>query len=790
MKKVVIIDTNILLDDPRAFLAFKKNDIVIPYKVIEELEKHKTSQGEVGMNARDCSRLIAGILKEQTTATLKTGVKLDTGAKLFVISSAEFKDQFSPLETGDDHILAVCVGIKKEWITYSPILVSNDMLLRIRANSHGLKCETYDTNTVIKSAEDLYSGYKIIESSEDIIARYWEENKGSTFGNTPKEVTKEKLVLNDFIILSDGGNDLKKKPYPILRVKEHNKKKELCFVHEHKFNNKIKCQNIEQVMAVDLLMDPSVKLVSLTGISGCGKAQPLTSKILTPNGWKLMGEIKIGDLVIARNGKPTKVLGVFPQGKKNIYGITLSDGSYTESCDEHLWETKTIYDRANNRKGTVKSLKEIQKTLKIKTKRNHSIPMVESIMFNEKQTSIDPYVLGVLLGDGCLTQTNISLSSSDSEIIAQVINKVEPIGIELKQKSKYDWIFKNKKRTNKKTSILQSIIELGLNKKSSEKFIPQNYLFNNHETRLNILRGLMDTDGFVSKNGYGTCFYSTSSQLAKDVQFLVQSFGGKAVICDKQTSYTYKNIKKLGQKSYVVQISLPENIRPFTILRKLLRWKPRTKYQPSRLIENIKFIGEKEAQCIMVEDSEHLYITDDFIVTHNTLLAIATGLEQILEKKQYKQLVVLRPMHSVGKEIGFLPGTKEEKLDPWIAPIKDNLKYLYGKENVDYMLNNGTIEIEAITYIRGRSIPNSFIIVDEAQNIDPHELKAILTRAGQGTKIVLTGDIEQTDRKDVDSISNGLSVAIEKFKEYGLAGHITMKEGCRSELASIAAKIL
>lgn len=444
MKKVVIIDTNILLDDPRAFLTFKKNDVVIPYKVIEELEKHKTSQGELGMNARDCSRLIAGILKEQTTDTLKSGVKLETGARLFVVAASEFKEQFSPLETGDDHILSVCIGIKKEWTTYSPILVSNDMLLRIRANSHGIKCETYDSNTVIKSAEDLYTGYRVVEASDEVIARYWEENKGSTFGNNPKEVTKEKLVLNDYIVLSDGGNDLKKKPYPILRVKEHNKKKELCFVNEYKFNNKIKCQNLEQVMAVDLLMDPSVKLVSLTGISGCGK----------------------------------------------------------------------------------------------------------------------------------------------------------------------------------------------------------------------------------------------------------------------------------------------------------------------------------------------------------TLLAIATGLEQILEKKQYKQLVVLRPMHSVGKEMGFLPGTKEEKLDPWIAPIKDNLKYLYGKENVDYMLNNGTIEIEAITYIRGRSIPNSFIIVDEAQNIDPHELKAILTRAGQGTKIVLTGDIEQTDRKDVDSISNGLSVAIEKFKEYGLAGHITMKEGLRSELSALAAKIL
>jgi PhoH-like ATPase len=165
-------------------------------------------------------------------------------------------------------------------------------------------------------------------------------------------------------------------------------------------------------------------------------------------------------------------------------------------------------------------------------------------------------------------------------------------------------------------------------------------------------------------------------------------------------------------------------------------------------------------------------------------------------------------MHAVGKEIGFLPGDKSEKLEPWIAPIKDNLKFLLsGNEkkhnkdfksfnshidsrNIDYLFEEGIIEIEAMTYIRGRSLNNCFIIIDESQNLNHHEIKAILTRAGHKSKIVLTGDIEQTDRMDVDSISNGLSVVIEKFKEYDLHGHVTLTQGLRSELATLASKIL
>ena len=175
-----------------------------------------------------------------------------------------------------------------------------------------------------------------------------------------------------------------------------------------------------------------------------------------------------------------------------------------------------------------------------------------------------------------------------------------------------------------------------------------------------------------------------------------------------------------------------------------------------------------------------------------TLLAIAAGLEQVVEDSKYKKLVVSRPVQPMGKDIGYLPGSLEEKMRPWLMPVQDNLEFLLGDQRgtMELMMDQGTIEIEALTYIRGRSISNAFIIIDEAQNLSVHELKTIVTRVGEGTKIILTGDIEQIDNTYLDSTSNGLSYAIEKLKAYDLAGHISLTKGERSKIATLAAKVL
>ena len=176
-----------------------------------------------------------------------------------------------------------------------------------------------------------------------------------------------------------------------------------------------------------------------------------------------------------------------------------------------------------------------------------------------------------------------------------------------------------------------------------------------------------------------------------------------------------------------------------------------------------------------------------------TLMAIAAGLEQTVgfAERKYKKIVVSRPVQPMGKDIGFLPGTMEEKMLPWLMPIHDNLEFILGNKNqIKSYFEKGQIEVEAITYIRGRSISNAFIIIDEAQNLTAHEVKTIITRVGENTKIILTGDIEQIDNIYTNETSNGLTYAIEKFKHADLAGHITFKKGERSKIATLASKVL
>ena len=176
-----------------------------------------------------------------------------------------------------------------------------------------------------------------------------------------------------------------------------------------------------------------------------------------------------------------------------------------------------------------------------------------------------------------------------------------------------------------------------------------------------------------------------------------------------------------------------------------------------------------------------------------TLCAIAAGLSQSLEKDTpYKKLIVSRPIQPMGKDIGYLPGDINEKMLPWLAPIQDNLQFLLGddKEMLAEYIKKGKIELEALTYIRGRSISNAFIIIDEAQNLTIHELKTIITRVGENTKIVLTGDIEQIDNAFVNDVTNGLTHAVEKFKFSDLAGHVSLIKGERSKVATLAAACL
>lgn len=180
--------------------------------------------------------------------------------------------------------------------------------------------------------------------------------------------------------------------------------------------------------------------------------------------------------------------------------------------------------------------------------------------------------------------------------------------------------------------------------------------------------------------------------------------------------------------------------------------------------------------------------------TGKTLLALAAGLLKVEDDHKYKKLLIARPVVPMGKDIGYLPGEKDEKLRPWMQPIYDNLEYLFDtKKSGDIekiLMGLGSIQVEALTYIRGRSIPGQFIIVDEAQNLTRHEVKTIVSRVGEGSKIILMGDPEQIDHPYLDSASNGLTYLVERFKEQGISGHITLEKGERSKLAQLAADLL
>lgn len=181
--------------------------------------------------------------------------------------------------------------------------------------------------------------------------------------------------------------------------------------------------------------------------------------------------------------------------------------------------------------------------------------------------------------------------------------------------------------------------------------------------------------------------------------------------------------------------------------------------------------------------------------TGKTLLAIAAGLEATINKESYSRLLVSRPVQPMGKDLGFLPGDINEKLAPWMQPIFDNMDFLFGQHKAvtsswEELINQGLLHVEPLTYIRGRSIPSQYLIVDEAQNLSPHEVKTIVTRAGEGTKIILTGDCEQIDSPYLDSINNGLAYCVDRLKAEQIVAHTTLKRGERSHLSEVASKLL
>ncbi len=373
-----------------------------------------------------------------------------------------------------------------------------------------------------------------------------------------------------------------------------------------------------------MIEDDKIEIVPVSFMRG--RAQPLISNILTPKGWKLMGDIKINDEIIGNDGKPYNVINVFPQGKENVYKMTFSDNSEALCSGEHLWKVYDVSSKVNK----VINTNTIKDSLLCNNgQKRYKIPLVSPIIFEEKKLPIDPYVLGALLGDGCISQNNITLCSGDLEIVENVKHKL-PNELTLKKRkgSDFDYGISKKVRNSYiKNDIIESLKKLNLHgKKSYDKFIPDLYLYSSINQRLELLRGLMDTDGSIfsahkdrRKTSSVAEYYTISPELLEGVKFLVHSLGGTTNTRIKDVAGTTdKWGRNYNYNIYQTKIRLTQNLNPFKLKRKSELFE--VKEKPVRLIKSVELYSEEETQCISVSSPDQLYLTDDCIVTHNTFL--------------------------------------------------------------------------------------------------------------------------------------------------------------------------
>lgn len=351
---------------------------------------------------------------------------------------------------------------------------------------------------------------------------------------------------------------------------------------------------------------PAGSLAILSADPKCGKAQPLHTPVLTPDGWVPMGELRVGSAVIGRDGLPTEVIAVHPQGVIPAYRVTLDDGTSTVASGEHLWTVHTHDGTRSIRTVTTTELRR-----KIETnKRFAYLPMPGAVQFTHREIVLDPYVVGVLLGDGGLGTGTPRLTSADEEVVRRVQEGV-PAGVTLKPSGKYSYYLSTP--AGQPNPLTQGLRQLGMmGKRAWEKSIPLAYLRADVSTRQALLAGLLDTDGGMEGNAVRMT--TVSIALARDVQELVWSLGGCARVTTKQP--------KGGRLAYRVTLRVPYG-NPFRLSRKRAAYEVHavSKRPPGRRVIAIEPCGTEEMQCITVGNTDGLYVTENYILTHNSVTA-------------------------------------------------------------------------------------------------------------------------------------------------------------------------
>jgi phosphate starvation-inducible PhoH-like protein len=402
-----------------------------------------------------------------------------------------------------------------------------------------------------------------------------------------------------------------------------------------------------------------------------GRSQPHDRQVLTPDGFRPIGSLRVGDLVVGSNGRPTPVLGVYPQGRREVFRVRTQDGASTLCCGEHLWAVATRDDQRRSKPLRVLETREMIGQLRAAHYHRFELPLIrQPVAFPSREVPLDPYALGLLLGDGSFSAKIIGFTTADPELLIALEQSIE--GIELRSRTRFDYHLRHTaggprlKVAHPVTVALRELELVGT--RSTTKFVPEPYLYNSASIRLAVLQGLLDTDGGPVTQRGRTCrvqYTTTSPRLRDDVVFLVRSLGGVAYWRTRSAAGRLPG-RAQGrdvhhrQDAYVLEIRLPQGVEPFRLTRKRELYNRTGGGRPMRFIDSIEPAGEAETLCIQVAAADSLYVTDDFLVTHNTL-------------------------------------------------------------------------------------NDSFIVLDEAQNTTPEQMKMFLTRLGFNSKAVVTGDITQID---------------------------------------------
>ncbi|MBL1108173.1 DEAD/DEAH box helicase [Streptomyces sp. 5-8] len=352
----------------------------------------------------------------------------------------------------------------------------------------------------------------------------------------------------------------------------------------------------------------------LQGEVGSGKAQPLDSLVLTPSGFRRMGDMQVGDEVVVPAGEIALIDGVFPQGERDVWRIVLSDDSSVECDDEHLWIVGTSCAWHRGQPPKVMTTREIRHDLfKANGSSKWYLPAATPVdLGDDSVIPLDPYLFGLLLGDGSFRH-NLRISTIDTEIRDAVAASVGPeCRLVPVTGSRCDYTIQLTQRSGgARNPVIQILRDLGLwGRTSHGKFIPEEFKNTSIKNRLALLQGLLDTDGTVDANGMSISLCSASVRLAEDVAWLVRSLGGRARILRKKSAFT-------------VSVALPDEYAPFRLTRKAERVGPRPKYNTFRRgIRAVEYVGRKPVQCISVAHPSRAYVTDHFAVTHNTMVAL------------------------------------------------------------------------------------------------------------------------------------------------------------------------